>query len=187
MVHTTGFFFARPPERATYHSAGGLTSLICDGQEFPLRGEFVVSFEGGVRATLQPHDQRSPITREGNDLHWKGVATFPNSGQAQFDVGWTESDSGVTLDGAITSGGPSLPGAPAFRFPLPIESADYVIDLPRATFAGWTTRVGRYAVAVNQATRPGVLHGHDQGTRVDGSGKKLAACAHARPSAGRQV
>jgi hypothetical protein len=130
--------FGATLEYATYHSAGGLTSLICDGREFPLRGEFVVSFEGGVRATLQPHDQRSPITREGNDLHWKGVATFPNSGQAQFDVGWTENDSGVTLDGAITSGGPSLPGAPAFRFPLPIESADYVIDLPRTTFAGWT-------------------------------------------------
>ncbi len=127
-----------PVERATYHSAGGLTSLIAGGREFPLMGEFVVSFAGGVRTTLQPHDQRSPVTREGSELHWKGFTTFPNSGQAQFEAAWTESDAGVALAGTVTSGAPVAPGAPPSRDPLQVESVDYVLDLPRATFSGWT-------------------------------------------------
>ncbi len=126
------------PERATYNSAGGLTSLITDGREFPLKGDLVVSFEGGVRAALQPHDQRSPITRESTDLHWKGLTTFPNSGQAQFEAAWTESEAGVILAGSATSGGPAGPGTPVMRWPLLVQSVDYVIDLPRATFEGWS-------------------------------------------------
>jgi len=141
-------------ERATYHSAGGLTALVADGQEFPLKGELVAHFEGGVFATLQPHDQRTPITREDRDLHWKGIATFPNSAQAQFDVAWTESDAGVTLAASATSGGPAAPGAPAMRFPLPIESLDFVIALPRATFAGWSVEPGSQPLPATKPADP---------------------------------
>jgi O-glycosyl hydrolase len=127
---------AHAAERATYHSGGGLTGLIHDGAGLAVRGEFVVRFEGGVRQSLQPHDQRSPILREGSELKWKGVTTFPNGGRAQFEANWRESDAGITLDGAAISGGPQDPYAPPPRGPLMIESLDYVIDLPRPEFAG---------------------------------------------------
>jgi hypothetical protein len=127
---------AAPVEHATYHSGGGLTALIHDGVELPVRGEFVVTFEGGVHATLQPHDQRSPITREDGRLHWEGVTTFPNGGQARFDAVWTETDGTVSLAGRVTSGAPAQPGTPAPRWPLLVESVDYVLDVPRETFAG---------------------------------------------------
>jgi len=127
---------ARAVEHATYNSAGGLTSIIRDGAELPVRGELVVSFEGGVNAPLQPHDQRSPITREGTELHWKGVATFPNSAQAQFDAAWTETDDALTLAASVISGGPPAPGTPPMRWPLLVESVDYVLDLPRSAFEG---------------------------------------------------
>lgn len=123
-------------ERATYNSAGGLTGLIHDGAELAIRGEFVVRFEGGVSQSLQPHDQRSPILREGSALKWKGIASFPNGGRSQFEAHWSESDAGVVLDGTAVSGGPQEPYAPPPRSPLMIESLDYVIDLPRAIFAG---------------------------------------------------
>ncbi len=123
-------------ERATYNSAGGLTSLIHDGAEIPIRGELVVTFEGGIRATLQPHDQRSPITREGSALKWHGLSTFPNGGQAQFEAAWVESDTGVVLTGSAISGGPAVPGASITRWPLVVKSVDYVLDLPRALFEG---------------------------------------------------
>jgi O-glycosyl hydrolase len=123
-------------ERATYNSAGGLTSVICDGAELPIRGEFVVSFDGGVRQSLQPHDQKSPITRDGTALKWQGVSTFPNGGQAQFAAGWTESDAGLALDATVTSGGPGGSGAPAFRSPLLVQTVEYVVDLPRPLFVG---------------------------------------------------
>lgn len=126
-------------ERATYNSAGALTGLIRDGVEIPIRGEFVVNFGQGVRASLQPHDQRSPIWRDGGALHWHGVSTFANGGQAQFQAAWSESDDAVVLAGTVTAGGPPPAGAPATaqrRWPLLVESVDYVIDLPRALFAG---------------------------------------------------
>ncbi|HYP16158.1 MAG TPA: hypothetical protein VEQ65_03025, partial [Opitutus sp.] len=126
-------------ERATYNSAGGLTSLIVNGADVPISGHFEVNFGDGVRASLQPHDQRSPIWRQGTELRWRGVSTFANGGQAQFEAAWTESDDAVVLAGSITSGGPPPPGAPAGagpRWPLFVESVDYVIDLPREFFVG---------------------------------------------------
>lgn len=132
--------FAGPvPERATFNSAGALTSLITDGMQLPLTGELVVTFDGGVRQTLQPADQRSPITREGEALHWKGVAIFPNGGQAQFDAAWAVAPTGtVSVDATALSGAPALPGAPAHRWPLQVRTVEYDIDLPRATFKGWS-------------------------------------------------
>jgi O-glycosyl hydrolase len=100
-----------------------------------VQGEFIVSFAGGVSATLQPHDERSPVTREGLGRRWTGSATFPNGSQARFTAAWTESEDGVTLDGTATAGAP-FPGPAAARFPLDVAAVDYVIDLPRAAFAG---------------------------------------------------
>jgi len=122
-------------ERASYDSAGALTSLISGGVELQVHGGFVVKFTGGPSAVVQPHDQRSPITRAGLERRWEGSASFPNGSQAQFAVAWTESDAGVALDGSITAK-PAFPGAAAARFPLDVESVDYVLDLPRASFAG---------------------------------------------------
>jgi O-glycosyl hydrolase len=122
-------------ERATYDSAGRLTSLISNGVELPVHGEFVVRFTGAPGVSAQPNDQRSPIAREGLTQKWEGSVPFPNGSQAQLSVAWSESDAGVALDGSVTSRSP-FPGR-AFRFPLDVESVDYVIDLPRASFAGW--------------------------------------------------
>jgi O-glycosyl hydrolase len=127
--------FAAAGERATYNTAGGLTSLIASGVELPVRGEFVLTFNGGVSASMQPHDQRSKTKREGLELRWKGSASYLNSDLSDFAVDWTESESGVALDGSVTAKSP-FPGISAFRFPIDTQSVDYVIDLPRASFAG---------------------------------------------------
>lgn len=141
-------------ERATFNSAGGLTSLITDGAEIPIRGELVVTFEGGVRQSLQPHDQRSPIRREGTALKWTGVSTFPNGGQAQFEAAWADVGAGLALTGAAISGAPSTPNAPAFRWPLFVESVDYVIDLPRANFAGGSISPTGAVLPIQRAENP---------------------------------
>lgn len=122
-------------ERATYNSAGALTSLISTGVELPVRGEFMVSFAGGMSATLQPNDERSPVTREGLERRWTGNAIFPNGSQAKFTAAWTETEAGVTLEGTATAAAP-FPGPTAAKFPLDVASVDYVIDLPRTAFAG---------------------------------------------------
>lgn len=122
-------------ERATFDSAGALTSLISGGSELPVHGEFMVKFTGAPAATAQPGDQRSPITRPGAEQRWEGTVPFANGSQAQVSVAWSDSEAGVALDGSITSKSP-FPGR-AFRFPLDVESVDYVLDLPRAAFAGW--------------------------------------------------
>lgn len=148
---------AHAVERATYNSAGGLTALIQDGAEIPIQGEFVVDFGQGVHASLQPHDQRSPIWREGRDLRWRGVSTFANGGQAQFVSAWTESADAVTLDGTVTSGGPPPAGAPpgaGRQSPLFVDSVDYVLDLPRALFAGGRVESRNTPLAQTQPANP---------------------------------
>jgi len=122
-------------ERATYDSAGRLTSLISNGVELPVHGGFVVTFTGAPGVSAQPNDQRSPIAREDMGQKWEGSVAFPNGSQAKLSAAWGESDAGVALDGSLTSTSP-FPGR-AFRFPLDVASVDYVIDLPRASFAGW--------------------------------------------------
>jgi len=123
-------------ERATYDSAGRLTSLIANGVELPVRGDFRVRFTGAPAVSAQPNDQRSPMSREGALQKWQGAVAFPNGSQAQVSAAWEESDSGVALQGSLTAK-PLFPGAAALRFPLDVASVDYVIDLPRSAFAGW--------------------------------------------------
>jgi O-glycosyl hydrolase len=142
MIKTTALFILGAAatcfagERATFDSAGALTSLISGGSELPVHGEFMVKFTGAPAATVQPGDQRSPITRPGAEESWEGTVPFANGSQAQMSAAWKESDAGVTLDGSVTAKSP-FPGRASFRFPLDVESVDYVIDLARASFAGW--------------------------------------------------
>jgi O-glycosyl hydrolase len=123
-------------ERATYDTAGALTSLISSGVELPVHGEIMVKYTGAPAVTAQPHDQRSPITREGSEMRWEGTVPFPNGSQAQTVVAWSESDAGVVLNGSLTAKSP-FPGRASFKFPVDVEAVDYVIDLPRASFIGW--------------------------------------------------
>ncbi len=123
-------------ERATYDTGGALTSLIANGEELPVRGEFVVKFTGAPAVTAQPHDQRSPIARPGMERRWEGTVPFANGAQSQLSVAWSETDAGVVLDGSVTAKSP-FPGPASLRFPMDVESLDYVIDLPRASFGGW--------------------------------------------------
>jgi O-glycosyl hydrolase len=123
-------------ERATYDSAGALTSLITNGVELPVHGEFRVTFTGAPAVTIQPSDQRSPITRSGLDRKWEGNVAFPNGTHAQMAVAWDETDAGVALDGTVTAKSP-FPGPSTFKFPLDVSSVDYVLDLPRDSFVGW--------------------------------------------------
>jgi len=140
-----------PAERAVYDSAGKLTGLIHDGTEFDVRAGLQVRFEGGVTVELQPHDQRSPITRDGHDLSWKGTTTFPNGASADFAVRWTEGD-----DVAVTT---SL--AHTGRFPLLIEAAEYVVDVPRSVFVGGSVRAGEgppIPLTEGKPAAPALLH-----------------------------
>jgi O-glycosyl hydrolase len=123
-------------ERASYDTAGTLTSLISSGVELPVHGEIMVKFTGAPAVTAQPHDQRSPVTRSESVPRWEGTVAFPNGSQAQMAVAWAESDAGVTLDASLTAKSP-FPGAAAFKFPVDVEAVDYVIDLPRSSFVGW--------------------------------------------------
>lgn len=130
-------------QRATYNSAGGLASLITDGREIAVHGEFVARFDGGPDATVQPSDQRANVNREGTDLEWKGQTQFANGQEAGFDVAWTEAEGGVSLAATVTSGQPSGADVPErWRRPIELSSLDYVIDLPRDVFAGWSIASG---------------------------------------------
>jgi hypothetical protein len=126
MLKTTALFIlgaaatSLAAERATYDTAGALTSLISGGSELAVRGEFMVKFTGAPGATAQPADQRSPIARAGAEPRWEGTVPFPNGSQAQVSVAWSESDAGVALDGSVTSKSP-FPGRSTFRFPMDVE------------------------------------------------------------------
>lgn len=120
---------AQAVELASYDSAGKLTSLIHDGDEIEVRSQFVVTFEGGVEVRMQPHDQSSPITRDGLNLAWRGTTSFPNGQAAGFQIRWTERDAGVDLEGELNHDS---------RFPLGVRTVDYVIDIERDRFVGGT-------------------------------------------------
>ncbi|HEY5806653.1 MAG TPA: hypothetical protein VIT67_01725 [Povalibacter sp.] len=116
---------AQALEQGAYDSAGKLTGLIHDGSRLDVRGGFVVRFEGGVDVEMQPHDQRSPVTRAGLELQWTGTATFPNGRSADFAVSWKEDAKGVAFGGGLSH---------AAANPLHVQSIEYVIDVPRALF-----------------------------------------------------
>ncbi len=141
---------SRASERATYNSAGALTGFIWDGATLPLKGEFVVDFGHGVSATLQPHDQRSPISRDLPALRWRGISTFPNGTQAQFEASWTEMQDRLSLVGSVTAGGPTGGAGRA----LQVESVDYVLDVPRAEFVGGRVQPGDISLSAARPASP---------------------------------
>ncbi len=129
-------------ERATYNSGGALTGLLYDHTELPVAAAFVAEFQGGLRFNLQPHDQRSPITRDGARLSWSGSSTFPNTSQARYTAAWREDDAGVHFEGAAHAG--PAPGDAAGRAAatLDLKTLEYVIDVPRSVFSGGTLQPG---------------------------------------------
>jgi O-glycosyl hydrolase len=110
-------------ERATYDSAGRLTSLVQNGLGLPLLGHFVLVLEDGREVVLQPHDQRSPITRDGLNLHWQGSPLEPLGQGVRFDVRWNEHAQGSDLQGQVST-----------AFARRVRSVDFVLAVPRDTF-----------------------------------------------------
>ncbi|MGH7996201.1 MAG: hypothetical protein ACREFX_07610 [Opitutaceae bacterium] len=144
-------------ERATYNSAGALTSLLRDGYELPIGGSFEVTFVGGIRQTLQPQDQKTPIERAGLALSWRGIDTFPNGTKATYRAAWAESAAGVAFDGTATAGGPLPPFFPKGWGPPPpldLRTVDYVLDLPRDVFAGGRLASAGIAISPEQPPHP---------------------------------
>jgi len=140
-------------ERASYDSGGALTSMISEGYELQVHGGFMVKLTGAPAVAVQPNEQRSQITRAGLEPRWEGSASFPNGGQVQFSAAWKESDAGVSLDGSIAPKS-LFPGRAAARFPVDAESVDYVIDLPRASFAGGVLAPGNLLLSVTRPADP---------------------------------
>ena len=140
-------------ERASYDSGGALTSMISEGFELPVHGTFTVKLSGAPAVTVQPNEQRSQITRTGLEPLWEGSASFPNGNQVQFSAAWKESEAGVSLEGSIAPKS-LFPGRAAARFPMDAESVDYVIDLPRASFAGGLLAPGDVPLSVTRPQDP---------------------------------
>jgi O-glycosyl hydrolase len=114
-------------EKATYDSGGGLVSVIDHGAELPLAGAPFVEFTGGLTFTAEPHEQRSPVTRDGYALTWRGSSTYPNATKTHFMSAWSETSDGLKLN--LDLGADSM---------LDLHSLDYVLDLPRDVFVGGT-------------------------------------------------
>jgi O-glycosyl hydrolase len=168
-------------EQATYTIAGGLTSLIANGVEMPVRGEFVVTFTGGISASMQPHAQRAQVTRDGLRLSWKGTNSYLNGSKTQFTADWTESASGVALNGSVAGDSP-FPGAKAFGLSFDTESVDYVIDLPRASFAGGRIEPSGGEIAREEPVDPTFFRASaDHVALVDAQGNWRLALALDRP------
>ena len=65
----------------------------------------MVRFQGGPEVEIQPHDQRSPITREGNALSWKSTTTMPNGAAIDFETAWKEEPGKLSFSGKLHYGG----------------------------------------------------------------------------------
>ena len=114
-------------ERAAFDSGGGLTSVIDHGAELSLPAAPFVEFTGGLMETAQPHEQKSPVTREDHELRWKGSASYPNGTKSSFAVDWTELPDGVKLSADLKA---DLKDG----WRIDAKTVDYVMDLPRETF-----------------------------------------------------
>ncbi|HLP00512.1 MAG TPA: hypothetical protein VK163_00700, partial [Opitutaceae bacterium] len=124
------------PENATFDSAGGLTALVDQGCTLPLHARLIAVFDGGVEVELQPHDQRSPITRDGLALRWSGSITAPNGAKLDYAAAWeTQPAPRVSLT-------VSQPG----DHPVLLRGIDFVIDLPRSEFVGGKVAPGGIAL-----------------------------------------
>jgi hypothetical protein len=120
-------------EVGSFDDTGSLTAITHEGASVPVKARLVVRFAGGPEVELQPAGQASLPSREGNTLRWKGTTTAPNGAALDFEIGWLNSperpglDSHLGFTAKLYCAGPKA---------LSVESADFVIDLPRALFAG---------------------------------------------------
>ena len=112
-------------EIGTFDSGGKLRSIIHDGAELDVQGQFYVFFDGDVSATVQPHEQRSAIDREGYELKWSGQSEFSNGMKAEFSANWQEIKNGLSFEGTVKQ---------PFHWPAYVKSLDYVFDLPYELF-----------------------------------------------------
>lgn len=112
-------------ERVTFDSAGALTRVIDHGVELPAHGHLVAYFEGDVRVSLQPHDQRTPITRENDKDSWAGEVTCPNGAAVKYTATWRDTAEGSAFAAEV-----------APQSLLQVEALDYVLDLPRKPLVG---------------------------------------------------
>ena len=111
-------------EHATYDAAGSLTSLISNGLEIPVHGQFMVTFTGAPAVTVQPADQRSPITREGLARKWEGNVSFPRTAPTRrWPWAGTRTDARAVLDGTLTAKS-LFPGPSTLKFLLDVASVD---------------------------------------------------------------
>ncbi len=131
-------------ERATFDSAGGLTSLIDQGDALAVHGSVFAYFEGGTRVAVQPHDQRTPIVREGLANRWSGTVTFPTTAQARYRADWTEQSGAVSLRANVNA-----------EQAMEVEALDFVVDFPRALFVGGTANAA--ALPAVKPTSPVLL------------------------------
>ena len=113
---------AAAAERATFDSAGRVTSLIDQGHQLDLLGHFVLTMDDGREVVLQPHDQRSPIERKA-DGAWEGAPL--EAPGVRFAVTFTTEGDAVQLRGSVST-----------AFSRHVRSVAYVLALPREVFAG---------------------------------------------------
>lgn len=116
-------------EFATFDSGGKLTSLIHEGEEIEIRAGWMARFSTDLEVEMQPHDQRSPVSREGLDLEWTGTSQFPNGRTIDFQISWDPAESHTRFSSRLEHD-------PDGWHQLVTESVDFVVDVPRAYFAG---------------------------------------------------
>jgi hypothetical protein len=138
-------------ERATFDSAGRVTGLIDQGQTVPVLGHFVLVLEDGREVVLQPHDQRSPITRTGYEQHWQGGPSDALANGVQFDVRWQDAAQGVALTGTVRT-----------AFSRRIRSLDFVLALPRDEFVGGRIEPGAATFPAVKPADPSFLRQSDR-------------------------
>jgi hypothetical protein len=129
-------------ERATFDSAGRVTSLIDQGHRIDVLGHFVLTMDNGRELILQPHDQRSPIERKGARLQWEGSSIEVPG--VRFTVSFSETADGLALDGSLHNG----------PVPRHVRSVDYVLALPRDVFLGGQVEGAGVSLPAVQPTDP---------------------------------
>ena len=136
---------ATPSDRATYDVTGRLTSLLQGGAKLAVQQNLVVTFTGGVTASVQPEEEPPALIREADTLYWHGSVRFPNASTTNLTLNWLEpaDSSAVTLDAALTP--PST---------LDTQSVDCLFDLPRADFAGGQLRAATLPTVPLPTTKP---------------------------------
>ena len=133
-------------EIATYDSGGRVTSLIHDGAKVPITGQLMLVMTDGREINLQPHDQRSPIERERNTLHWTGRPRGEETSSLHFSAQWEEVDGALNLVASLRT-----------SEELDIRAVRYRLALPRERFLGGRVSPGQTPLGAVRPTDGVVL------------------------------